>query len=251
VPYAARSHQPTSRPFDDELTDLEAISAVFDGIRSTGSPIFITDPATGASFLAQLLSVDKQRNAFTVGHFVPEYRPDTLADNGPFQVLAAVEDADFTFEVTFLDPGAQNDAWCELQFPAVVHRLRRRREYRGPGFGLAEVHLHCKSEPRSKARKAPVRDISDGGIGILISRDEGAALEPGALFDDCVLLLNGNPVAACVIEIRHVHDEPQTSTLIAGGRFLDLDATSQRRISMMVTTVQCEEIRRRQPVVTH
>jgi c-di-GMP-binding flagellar brake protein YcgR len=160
-------------------------------------------------------------------------------------MLASLEDADFTFEASRLNEGERNEDSCELRFPSVVYRLRRRKEYRGPGFGLAEVYLRQKGMPRSDAQKARLRDISDGGLGVSLPSPIRVPVQPGAVFDDSLLLLNGNPVAACAIEIRHVSKDPDVDGLIAGGRFLDLDAVSQKRISMLVTTVQCEEMKRK------
>jgi c-di-GMP-binding flagellar brake protein YcgR len=241
--------QPGSRTFDDELTDPDAIGTLFVDIQFSGRPVFINDSATGASFLGRVLSVDEGRGAFTIGHTVPE---DSLASaGGTFQILAAVEDADFTFEASPLDAAEANEGWREMQLPSVVHRLRRRKEYRGPGFGLAEVFLHRKNAPRVDGLKARLRDISDNGVGISLSGPVDSGVKAGAVFDDCLLLLNGNPVAACAIEIRHLKKDPETSDLIAGGRLHDLDAVSQRRISMLVTTLQCEEIRRKEPHGSH
>ncbi|MGA7980197.1 MAG: PilZ domain-containing protein [Chromatiaceae bacterium] len=244
--YGSNRHKSGTRLVDEELTDRKVIAAMFDDIQSAGTPIFLTDPGTGAAFLGRLRSVDDGRSAFTVGQVIPEGSFNGAGATEAFQMLASLEDADLTFEANRLNAGERNEDSCELRFPSVVYRLRRRKEYRGPGLGLAEVYLRQKGMPRSDAQKARLRDISDGGLGVSLRSPIRVPVEPGAVFEDSLLLLNGNPVAACAIEIRHVSKDPDVDGLIAGGRFLDLDAVSKRRISMLVTTVHSEEIRRRQ-----
>lgn len=241
---APTNHRRRTRLFDDEVTECDAIVEILSRIHSNGCPVFITDAATGHSFIGHLLNVDDGRRAFTIGQVIPEGSLSVAGSGGALQLLAAEEDADFSFESARVRVGEQSDGWCELEFPSRIYRMRRRREYRGPGFGLAEVYLHRKDAPKSEARKVRLRDISDGGIGIFLAEPPASGLEPGVVFDDCLLLLNGNPVAACAIEIRHVREESEPSGTIAGGRFLDLDAVSKKRISMLVTTVQCEEMKR-------
>jgi c-di-GMP-binding flagellar brake protein YcgR len=249
---APTHHQRRIRLFDEEVMDRDAIVEILSRIHSSGAPVFITDPATGDSFLGHVLNVDDGRSAFTIGRIIPEGSLSAAGSGDALQLLSPEEDADFAFESFRFRAGEQSDGWCELAFPARLHRMRRRREYRGPGFGLAEVYLQRKDAPKSAARKLMLRDISDGGIGIFLPEPPEPDLEPGVVFDDCLLLLNGNPVAACTIEIRHVREETEPSGTIAGGRFLDLDAVSQKRISMLVTTVQCEEIKRsRGPASAH
>jgi c-di-GMP-binding flagellar brake protein YcgR len=244
VSHAQTNRQRRTRLFDDEVTDRDAIIEILSRIHSSGAPVFVTDPATGDSFLGHLVNVDDGRSAFTVGRFVPEAGLSAAGSQGALQFFSPQEDADFAFESFRFRAGEQSDGWCELKLPVQLYRMRRRREYRGPGLGLAEVYLHHKDAPRGEARKARLRDISDGGIGIFLPEQPEPDLEPGVLFDDCLLLLNGNPVAACAIEIRHVREETEPRGTIAGGRFLDLDAVSRKRISMLVTTVRCEEMKR-------
>jgi c-di-GMP-binding flagellar brake protein YcgR len=234
-----------TRAFDEELTVPANISEMFAAIRSAGVPVFVTDTGTGAAFLSRILNVDDGRHVFTIGQIIPEGSLKGTGIGTIFQMLASVEDADFSFETVPLNAMESTEGWRELRFPQVVHRLRRRREYRGPGFGMAEVYLYRKGAPRDQGQKVRLRDISDHGVGITLLERGGMPIEAGAVFDDCLLLLNGNPVAACAIEIVHVRSEADTSSLIAGGRFLDLDAVSQKRISMLVTTVQCEELKRK------
>jgi c-di-GMP-binding flagellar brake protein YcgR len=226
------------------VTDRDAIVEILSRIHSSGDPVFITGPATGDSFLGHLLSLDDGRSAFTIGQVIPEGSLSPARSESPFRLLAAEEDADFAFKSARFRAGEQSDGWCELEFPSRIYRMRRRREYRGPGFGLAEVYLHRKDAPTSDARKVRLRDISDGGVGIFLAEPPASGLEPGVVFDDCLLILNGNPVAACAIEIRHLRLESEPSGAIAGGRFLHVDAVSQKRISMLVTTVRCEEMKR-------
>lgn len=238
--------------FDDEVTDRDAIVEILSRIHSSGAPVFITDRATGDSCLGHLMHVDDGRSAFTIGQVIPEDSLSDAGSDGALQFLSPEEDADLAFESVRFRAGEQSVGWCELALPVRLYRLRRRREYRGPGFGLAELYLHRKDAPKSEARKVRLRDISDGGIGIFLPEPPEPDLEPGVVFDDCLLLLNGNPVAACTIEIRHVREESEPSGTIAGGCFLDLDAVSQRRISMLVTTVRCEEMKRsRGPASAH
>jgi c-di-GMP-binding flagellar brake protein YcgR len=241
---APTNAQRPTRLFDDEVTDRGAILEILSGIHSDGAPVFITDPATGGSFLGHLLHVDDGRSAVTIGQVIPAGSLRTAGSGGALQILAAEEDTDFAFEALRLRAGEQVDGACDFEFPTRVYRMRRRREYRGPGFGLAEVYLHRKDAPKTEARKVRLRDISEGGIGFFLAEPPDSCLEPGCVLDDCLLLLNGNPVAACAIEIRHVREASDPSGTIAGGRFLDLDAVSQKRISMLVKTVQCEEMKR-------
>jgi hypothetical protein len=59
----------------------------------------------------------------------------------------------------------------------------------------------------------------------------------GDTFDDCVLLINDKPMAACAIEVLHAQREPETGSLLAGGRFVNLDAVAKERIRKLIAVL--------------
>ncbi len=98
--------------------------------------------------------------------------------------------------------------------------------------------MRRKDEPQRKGMKAALCDISHSGLGISLPKGMNPSVRAGDAFDDCLLLLNGKPIAMCTIEVVHTRQAPKTGSLIAGARFIKLDDVAKQRITKLSTALK-------------
>ena len=214
-------------------TDPTEISRMLGELVERKELLFFSEISGGRSFLAHAIGVDLQRRTLRIT--VAKESGAGIHAGGEFDVFIPIRNADLVFTVPVLHAVSGQENTYDLDLPPRLRLWRRRAHPRGSCFGLVDVIVRRK--PQSEDLKATLRDISNAGLGISLPEGMEEIVRAGDSFDDCVLLLNNKPMAVCTIEVLHMRREPETGSLIAGGRFVNLDDVAQNRIAKLIAAL--------------
>jgi c-di-GMP-binding flagellar brake protein YcgR len=217
------------------VTDPAEISRILGELVERKELLFFSEIGAGRSFLANGIGVDAQRRTLRIA--VAKESGAGIQAGSEFDVFAPIRHADLVFAVAVLHPVSGQENTYDLDLPPRLRLWHRREHPRGSCFGLVDVIVRRKDKPQNDDLKANLRDISNAGLGIALPQGMEQSVHAGDTFDDCVLLINDKPMAACAIEVLHAQREPETGNLLAGGRFVNLDAVAKERIRKLIAVL--------------
>jgi c-di-GMP-binding flagellar brake protein YcgR len=219
-----------------EISDPAEIAGVLGQLAELRELLFFSESGTNRSFIANAVGVDAGRRTLRIALASGQGGTGIGVDN-TFDVFVPIRNADLVFAVAGLHTVSGQENTYELAMPSTLRLWHRREHPRGSCFGLADIVLRPKDKPPSEALKARLHDISNAGIGISLPEGSEQNVRAGDAFDECVLLLNGKPMAVCAIEVLHTRRDADTGSLIAGGRFVHPNDVARERIAKLIATL--------------
>jgi len=219
-----------------EVSDPTEIAGVLGQLAERRGLLFFSGSRTNLSFIANAVGLDAGRRTLRIALASGEGGTGIGVDN-TFDVFVPIRNADLVFAIARLHAVAGPDNTYDLDLPPRLRLWHRREHPRGSCFGLAGVILRPKDKPATEALKARLHDISSAGIGISLPEGSEQSVRAGDAFDECVLLLNGKPMAECAIEVLHARLDADTGSLIAGGRFVHPNDVAKERIAKLIAAL--------------
>ena len=219
-----------------EVSDPTEIAGVLGQLTERRGLLFFSGSGTNLSFIANAVGLDAGRRTLRIALASGEGSAGIGVDN-TFDVFVPIRNADLVFAIARLHAVAGPDNTYDLDLPPRLRLWHRREHPRGSCFGLADVILRPKDKPATEALKARLHDISNAGIGISLPEGSEQSVRAGDAFDECVLLLNGKPMAECAIEVLHTRLDADTGSLIAGGRFVHPNDVAKERIAKLIAAL--------------
>jgi hypothetical protein len=220
-----------------EVAERTEITRMLAELAEGTERLFCSEVGAETSRVGRVIAVDAQQQLLRIAFATGEERDPSIPVGVVLEAFVPLRNADlvFTTTVTGAVPGSKNT--YDLVMPPRLHLWYKREHPRGPCFGLVEVILRRKGQPQDDAVTGTLRDISNAGLGISLADVTDPKVRVGDAFDDCLLLLNSKPMAACAIEVLHTRREPQTRDLIAGARFARLDDVARTRIEKLIAVL--------------
>jgi c-di-GMP-binding flagellar brake protein YcgR len=227
----------TARRQSREVTDPAEISRMLDELAGSQELLFLSKTGSNLSVVAKAIGVDAQRRTFRIAVAAAGESGAGICVGSTFDVFVPIRNADLVFAAEGIQavPG-QADAY-DLAMPSTLRLSHRREHPRGSCFGLVDVIVRRKDTLDSEAMKATLNDISNAGLGMSLPEGMEQGISAGDAFDDCVLLLNNKPMAMCAIEVLHTRRDAETGSLIAGGRFVNLDDVAKERLAKLIAVL--------------
>lgn len=228
----------TTQRHTGKITDPNAIWSMLGELEERKELLFFSQIGANLAFFAKITAVDARHCIFQIAVATAEESHMSIRVGNVFDVFAPVRNADLLFKTSLVHAVPEQINTYELSMPTTLRLWHRREHPRGQCFGLVEIIMRRKEEPQTNAMKAALCDISHGGLGISLPEGMNQSVRAGDAFDDCLLLLNGKPIAACAIELLHTRQVPKTGSLVAGGRFVKLDDVTKQRIAKLITALK-------------
>ena len=219
-----------------EVSDPTEIAGVLGQLAERRELLFFSGSGTRLSFIANAVGFDAGRRTLRIAFASGEGGTGVGVGNA-FDVFVPTRHTDLVFAIARLHAVSGQDNTYDLDLPPRLRLWHRREHPRGSCFGLADVILRHKDMPQSEALKATLHDISNAGLGISLPEGMDQSVQAGDAFDECVLLLNGKPMAVCAIEILNTRRNAETGSLIAGGRFVHPNDFAKERVAKLIAAL--------------
>jgi c-di-GMP-binding flagellar brake protein YcgR len=217
-----------------EVTEPAEIAGILAGLAQRKAQIFCSDVGADTSYVGMAVAADARQQTLRITIAAEGESGPDLPAGGAVEVFVPMHNADLVFTAVLKGAIPDQESTFDLVLPPKLQLWYRREHPRGPCFGLVEVVLRRSARPQHEALTAALRDISNAGLGISLPEGTDPKVRVGEVFDDCVLLLNGKPMAACAIEVLHTRQDAETGDLIAGARFARLDDVARTRIERLI-----------------
>jgi len=217
-----------------DVTDPVAIARLLGEVGERQHLLFFSEIGANLAFVAKGAGLDPQRGRLRISVAAGQSVAGATPVGRTFEVFAPVRHADLVFAARVLDAAPDGADVYDVGLPDALRQWRRREHPRGSCFGLVDVVLRRRDSGFGEVQKATLKDISRAGLGVRIAPDMDLSPRAGDLFDECILLLNNKPMAICAVEVLHSRREDETGSLVAGGRFVDLNDVAAARIEKLI-----------------
>lgn len=240
---AVPGDEPEPRYSPKRIATPQDIAKTLRALASLGEPVYLTEVGANVSFRALILSLEEEDGTFRIQILDDDgdapQGPGALGDVA-YDVFAPLASADLVFETRVVGPGPSPEQW-DLKTPAGIRRWRRRTHRREHCFGLIDVLLRQRDKGEGDGLLGTLRDLSLVGIGVSLPAAARERVAVGSVFEECYLVLNGKPIAACRVEILHLKEEPKTDSVLAGARLVANDPVAKARVVKLVAAMHPQD----------
>jgi len=202
-------------------------------------------PGSDVRFTSTVLSVDPQNSTLLLDELFPQAGHDLLVQAGEAQVFAHTGGGALEF-VAQLATHEEADglSFFHLHLPETVNYMQRREGHR---IVVAKLEIPAELyDQRGATHPARVYDISNSGIGFLVSRNNDFPLNTAI---PCVLHFPAEASLSCKVEFCD-RRQAGANIDILGGSFTGLDAQKEHVLQRCTADLERRLLRmRRGPVI--
>ncbi len=230
------------RQLPAEITDKAYIIALLQ--RLVGERLFVTVilPGSRERFTSTVLLVDPPGERFTLDRLFPEAGHGLIQQAGKARIFARAANAALRFDATLEALEDEGGFACyRMRFPATIHYLQRRDNYRVSAASGEPVAVTLRRRD-GEVIDGVLHDISAGGVGILIEGDTD--LEPGEVIPHFVAAIAEESLEVA-LEVRDVRYSPKSDLTTLGAHFRALDPKLEQRLRRTVAHLERERVRTR------
>jgi c-di-GMP-binding flagellar brake protein YcgR len=135
-------------------------------------------------------------------------------------------------------------AFYKVELPPELLYMQRRRSHRFPQTGSAlPFNARVKEQQEVKVLRGMVHDLSADGVGVVL--DGQMSLRRGQILNLCQIQHPRAGPIAFDLEIRHAGYLPDRQLTRMGGRMLNMEKASLRRLRAVIHALEKELLRRK------
>lgn len=160
-------------------------------------------------------------------------------------VAYRLEDKQFSFRTVMIEVISGPKGGIILQLPTSISRFERRRDFRVEPSARHPITLHFKyGREELISARAPVKDISAGGVAINTNLKDPLLAPGSALSDIRFELPSGETITARGV-IRYIVPNPEGATykFKVGIQFTEIDRKNSEKIHKYVLKRQREQLK--------
>jgi|GEM_PF-4971715 len=197
-----------------------------------------------AIFTTMILNIDLERCLFLLDTPTPVDSPLHSAEVLELQAYIDGPWIRFTAAIQAVIE-SQSYSYYYMRFPERIEYIQRRNNYRAHVALSLYSHLLMRMEDAAVAEgiQADLLDLSEGGIGAWLPRNEPILLTTNAIYPALMQLPRTH--LEMKIEIRHVTQGINGLGLRLGARFISLDPASRVIIRRQIIDLQRQMLRTR------
>jgi c-di-GMP-binding flagellar brake protein YcgR len=220
-------------------------AAVLEKIRRSRTALGIRIAGSDQTYTSTLIGVSRADGYLLIDELVPRSGNTLISQNTFLDISAFFSGALIEFSARVQTINLEDHLpILRLDFPEVI-AIRQRRQYHRvslPANGAVPVHLQVESE---KFITGGLRNISTGGLCVLLNRQVSGLLRVGQTISRCVI--HAEPEARIVagLELRSSLRASDRNFRSYGGMFVGLDSKNLQALQQLVVTLDRKEARSR------
>lgn len=227
-----------SKPADGlVIRHPERIAELLDTLRSRHVLLSAAVPGHKTLYHTMVLEVTLGKQEFLLDELHPREGHALLLREHRLHLKCRLNGADIRFGAALTKAGSKDDvAYYQMCLPEEIDYHQRRRYHRVT-LVSDQVVFRGHWDPANRHRlNGYVQDLSLGGIRVIAKGIY--AVQAQQTLALCSLILPGEEVLTCGMEVLTVTVNPVREVTIFGGRLLNLDSMGQRRLSRFIR--ECE-----------
>ena len=218
--------------------------------RIKDSRAMLTVHITGSddSYLSALLDVNDNEGYIVIDELNSPAGHRALCHKKQLEISTRLEDREIKFQCVLEAVGEDDGiSYYKIPFPEnLEHQLRRKHlRINAPRGKFMSVHLHTESQDLVTGE---LIDISSGGFGALLNRETSDKVNHGDLIPKCMLYISDLQPIEAELEVRYCEDKRYHSSPRLGGKFVNMDQNSERRLQRYIS--QMDRINSRKTALT-
>lgn len=207
--------------------------------RIKGSRAMLTVKVAGSDeiYLSALLDVNDVDGYIVIDELNSATGNRAIRATREFEISTRLEDREIKFQCQLEAIGEQNGiAYYKVPFPENLDHQLRRKHLRidAPKGKYLPVHLHTEMHDLATG---DLIDLSAGGFSAEMSRETASIVQRGDIIPKCLLHLGDQDPIETELEIRYCEDIRYHSRPRLGGKFINMDQHSERRLQKYISQI--------------
>lgn len=189
------------------------------------------------TYLSALLEVNGEEGYIVIDELNSQTGHRSLCQIKQLEISTRLEDREIRFQCDLAAIGEQNGiSYYKIPFPENLdHQLRRKHlRITAPRGKYLPVHLHTDSQDLVTGELV---DLSTGGFGAILSRGASNKIHHGDIIPKCMLYLENQKPIEAELEVRYCEDKRYHSQPRLGGKFINMDQHSERRLQKFISQI--------------
>ncbi len=206
-------------------------------IKSSRSMLTVKVNGSDDIYLSALLDVNEAEGYIVIDELNSAAGNRALRDRKQLEINTRLEDREIKFSCKLEAIGEQKGiAYYKIPFPENLdHQLRRKHlRINAPKGKYLPVHLHTEMHDLATG---DLLDLSAGGFAAEMSRETASMVQRGDLIPKCLLHLGEQDPIETELEIRYCEDIRYHSRPRLGGKFINMDQNSERRLQRYISQI--------------
>ncbi len=188
------------------------------------------------TYLSALLEVDEEEGYIVIDELSSGTGHRAISHIKQFEIKTRLEDRVIKFQCELTAVGEHNGIhYYKVPFPKdLEHQLRRKHlRVSTPRGKYLPVHLHTELDDLVTGE---LIDLSTGGFAAVLSRETSNKVKHGDVIPKCVMYLGDQqPPVESELEIRYCEDKRYSAKPRLGGKFINMDQSSERRLQKYIS----------------
>lgn len=220
----------------EKIIHQERITGLLRRLHQAHTLLSVDIPQVSQRYNSTLLSVRPSSSSMLLDELTPRDGHAHLLQQRKLHVHGQLRGVDIDFTTQLLDADVKDDvAYYRVALPSRLNYAQRRAHYRASIGAGSLIRVTCTATS-GETLVGELTDIAVGGLGVRVHLPE-AVLACGDIIPRCVIRFAPHDEIASVIEVRSVSREVQSGLWRIGGRFVDMERTTEARIARFVTAL--------------
>lgn len=220
----------------EKITHQERITSLLRRLHQAHTLLSVGIPQVSQRFNSTLLSVRPSSSSMLLDELTPHEGHVHLLQQRSLHVHGQLRGVDIDFTTQLLDVDVKDDvAYYRVALPGRLNYAQRRAHYRASIGAGSLIRVTCTTS-WGETLVGQLSDIAVGGLGVRVRLPE-AVLACGDIIPHCVIQFAPHDEIASVVEVRSVNREVQSGLWRVGGRFVDMERTTETRIARFVAAL--------------
>lgn len=220
------------------------IYSVFRSLESEHAPITVQFNGKGNFYNSLVVDAFFDKKIILLDEITPSEGHEKAIKRIPFSIHASLNGIKIYCKNIVVSRAIDDESGIlyRASFPRELLYLQRRDAFRARVPAHMKVEVICGGDVRDTTLQARILNIS--ATGFLIETSGKTIPEPGIgeILNSEILTLNDGEPLQCLSKVAHSRYDEGRDRTVLGCQFLDLEVSTQIRISRFVTFLQREQI---------
>ncbi len=226
------------------ITDADQIILLLKEIENSSPMCSVIFDGINQEFNTSILDIQETQQQIILDELIPKIGNQFLLKKNKLKLSTHHHGIRLAFMLTDIKPyTSKGIAYYKVAIPDRIYYPQRRSSARIP-LTSSNILFTGISQKSQLTLKGYLFDISRSGIGVLIPNNK-IRITRGEIIRNCKISLDDNTVTFNMM-VRFVKTgQMRRDPIQIGGCFHDIDIKAQKKLSLFVSSIEREEIRRR------
>ncbi len=227
-----------------QVSSPEQLAKLFQHLNDNRKLLTVTLPGLEGDFISSILKVDSRKHLVYLDELSPQSGHLQAVKERKLKVYTLLDGVEFSFMGRIKNLHREDGvAIYTIPFPEKARYIQRRSFFRATLSPSQVIPVYLEI-PHTGMIQGKLRDISTGGIGVLLNRATRSDIELKNNLAACTISLPGGKRIHCDLEVRSVINNMTRKNIQVGGQFVDPKRPMLNLISHFVADLDRERRRK-------